>query len=157
MLSNRWIVNVALIVLIAVLFFIAMNFEQQPSQAQAARISGLALDDIDSIEVDSGESVTGFEMHMGRTNGPDTARPMFKFGDGRTDGAVSADGRVRGGYLHGLFASGGFRHACLNRIRARAASGLDYEAEIDRVLDRLADHLAAHLDLDRILEIARAR
>ncbi len=55
MLSNRWIVNVALIVLIAVLFFIAMNFEQQPSQAQAARISGLALDDIDSIEVDSGD------------------------------------------------------------------------------------------------------
>jgi hypothetical protein len=54
-LSNRWIVNVALIVLIAVLFFIAMNFEQQPSQAQAARISGLALDDIDSIEVDSGD------------------------------------------------------------------------------------------------------
>lgn len=55
MLSNRWIVNAALVVLIAVLFFIAMNFEQQPSEAQAARISGLALEDIDSIEVDSGD------------------------------------------------------------------------------------------------------
>jgi len=54
-LSNRWIVNVAMVVLIAVLLFIAMNFEQQPSDAQAARISGLALDEIDSIEVDSGD------------------------------------------------------------------------------------------------------
>ncbi len=112
------------------------------------------------VEQQSGAPLAGFEMHMGRTTGPDTARPMLRLGtakDGRPDGATSADGRVRGTYVHGLFAADGFRHAFLDRIKARAASGLDYESDIDAVLDRLAGHLEAHLDLDRIQEAANAR
>jgi adenosylcobyric acid synthase len=61
-----------------------------------------------------------------------------------------------GCYLHGLFAADGFRHAFLNRIKTRAASGLAFESEIDRVLDTLAEHLETHLDLDALLEAARA-
>ena len=77
--------------------------------------------------------------------------------DGRSEGAQSADGRVAGCYLHGLFASDAFRHAYLSAIRKRAVSGLAYETMIDGVLDRLAEHCAAHLDLPRILEAARGR
>ena len=73
---------------------------------------------------------------------------------GQPSGAVSADGRVMGCYLHGLFALDDFRHAFLSRLKGRAASGLNYEAEIDLVLDALAGHLEHHLDLDRILALA---
>ncbi len=102
-----------------------------------------------------GAPVRGYEMHMGRTRGPGTARPMLTL-DGGPDGAVSEDGRVMGCYLHGLFASAPFRAAFLGRIRARRAGDGDaWQAEIDRVLDRLAAHLERHLDLDRLLAAAR--
>ncbi len=104
----------------------------------------------------TGRPVAGYEMHLGRTTGPDTARPMLDLG-GADGGAVSADGRVRGCYLHGLFAADGFRHAFLAGLRDRPVSGVAYGAEVERVLDRLADHLETHLDLDRILEVARGR
>lgn len=47
---------------------------------------------------------TGYEMHVGDTAGPDAARPLLRLADGRPDGAVSADGRVSGTYVHGFFA-----------------------------------------------------
>ncbi|HUN49800.1 MAG TPA: cobyric acid synthase [Candidatus Sulfotelmatobacter sp.] len=100
--------------------------------------------------------VRGYEIHMGRTAGPDTARPMLLL-DGVPDGAVSADGRVMGCYLHGLFAADEFRHRFLDRLRPRRRSGIIYEASVDATLDRLADHLKAHLDLDRLLAVAQGR
>jgi len=92
---------------------------------------------------------------MGRTSGPALARPMLEL-EGRPEGAVSADGRVMGCYLHGLFAADGFRHAFLGRLRERAASGVAYEAQIEEALDALADHLERSVDLDGLLEVARA-
>ena len=59
-------------------------------------------------EVRSGEPVRGYEIHMGRTAGPGLARPMLRDG-AAADGAVSADGRVMGCYLHGILAADGFR------------------------------------------------
>ena len=39
--------------------------------------------------------------------------PVLRFKDGRTDGAVSANGRVQGAYAHGLFADRAQRDALL--------------------------------------------
>jgi adenosylcobyric acid synthase len=103
----------------------------------------------------SGCAVHGYEMHIGRSVGQATARPMLSLKDGGDGGAVSPDGLVMGCYLHGLFAADAFRHAFLARLAPRARSGLAYEAAIDGVLDRLADHLEAHLDLERLLAAAR--
>ena len=102
----------------------------------------------------TGAALDGYEIHLGRTTGPDCARPMLDL-DGRPDGAVSADGRVAGTYVHGLFAADGFRAAYLAGFGA--ASVLAYEAGIEAALDALADHLEAHLGIDRILDIAHQR
>ena len=95
----------------------------------------------------------GYEMHIGETNGPDCARPLLRFADGRLDGAVSADGRVMGAYVHGLFADDRQRAAWLAMLGT--ASGIDYEAEVERTLDLLADHCEAYLDCDALLAAAR--
>ena len=100
-----------------------------------------------------GVPVRGYEMHMGRTDGADCGRPFLTL-DGRADGAIAADGRVMGGYLHGLFAEDAFRQAFLERLRPGAAGGLAFTAEVEAVLDRLAQHLETHLDLDRLLAAA---
>jgi adenosylcobyric acid synthase len=97
--------------------------------------------------------VRGYEMHMGRTEGPDAARPMLTLG-GQPDGAVSKDGRVAGCYLHGLFSSDPFRAKLLAGLRPDRASGLAYEPLVDAVLERLADHLEAHLDVERLSRLS---
>jgi adenosylcobyric acid synthase len=130
-------------------------------------MTGLALLDVDTVltghktlaEI-TGESVTdgapfhGYEMHVGRTSGPDCGRPMLRFADGRLDGAISANGLVRGAYVHGLFADDRQRGALLSWLGGRGGA-FSYEAEIDAVLDALAEHLARHVDLDRLISLAR--
>ena len=101
-----------------------------------------------------GVPFTGYEMHMGVTEGPDLARPFARLADGAPEGAVSADGRVIGTYVHGLFADDRQRAAWLHRFAA-GASTIAYDDLVERVLDDLAAHLAAHLDLDRLLSLAR--
>jgi adenosylcobyric acid synthase len=112
-----------------------------------------ALVEVTGTEHASGQTVRGYEMHIGRTSGADCARPTLDL-HGRPDGAVSASGRIMGTYVHGLFASDDFRHAFLSSLRARENSGLAYDASVDQVLDALADHLAQHLDTKRILDLA---
>jgi adenosylcobyric acid synthase len=111
------------------------------------------LTEVTGLSVADDAPFHGYEMHVGRTVGPDCARPLLRFADGRTDGAVSADGLIRATYVHGLFADDGQRAAWLNWLGG-SAGGLNYEAEIDHVLDALAEHLARHVDIDRLLEIA---
>jgi adenosylcobyric acid synthase len=108
------------------------------------------------VEVASGAAVRGYEMHVGRTTGPATARPMLRLG-GRDDGALAADGRIAGCHLHGLFAGDDFRRTFLARLGGHGDAGLDYEQRIEATLDALARHLEASLDVPRLVEIAYAR
>ncbi|MDP5307458.1 cobyric acid synthase [Paracoccus spongiarum] len=105
------------------------------------RIAGIAL----------GQPVSGYEIHMGRTAGPDCARPFAHLP--HPDGAISADGRIAGSYLHGLFSDDGFRAAWLARLGAASQPG--FEAGVEAALDALADHLEAHLDVAGLLAVAR--
>jgi adenosylcobyric acid synthase len=128
---------------------------------------GLGLLDIDTLiegektlaEV-SGKSgagdipVKGYEMHVGVSTGPDTARPLVRFADGRADGATSAEGRVAGTYVHGFFADDAQRRAWIERLGG-TPSRHSHEAHVQRTLDELAAHLEAHVDIDRMLRAAR--
>ena len=111
---------------------------------------------VTGAEAPSGEAVEGYEMHMGATSGPDTARPWLTLEDGRDEGARSASGLVMGSYVHGLFAADGFRHAFLERMSSGRARGASYEAEVEDALEALAQHLEANMDLDRLLAAAGA-
>ncbi len=100
--------------------------------------------------------VRGYEMHIGRTTGPALEWPLLDL-SGRAEGARSADGRIAGCYVHGLFASDTFRHAFLSTLKPRTDGGVSFDAGVDAALDALADHLQAHIDLDRMLAIAGYR
>jgi adenosylcobyric acid synthase len=95
-----------------------------------------------------------YEMHVGRTGGSGTARPFARLADGRTDGAVSPDGRVAGTYLHGLFTADTARRAWL-RARGATPGNHAHAASVEAALDALAAHLETHVDVDRLLSLAR--
>jgi len=97
---------------------------------------------------------SGYEMHIGETSGPDAVhRPFAQLANGQADGAVSADGRVAGTYVHGLFSDDRQRARWL-RLLGAETSDLDYGSLVDSILDRFADHLETHLDCERLLAIS---
>ena len=117
--------------------------------------SAKALRQVAARDARTGEGVRGYEMHMGRTFGPDTSRPLLVL-DGKPEGARDVSGRIGGCYVHGLFAADGYRRAFLRELGIDGG-GFAFDATVEATLDRLADHLAESLDPARILEIARAR
>ena len=135
-------------------------------EGPARTVDGLGLLDVDTelggdkilvettgTSLPDGAPFEGYEMHVGRTQGPGTARAVIRLADGRHDGAIAPSGRVAGCYIHGLFAHDQQRRAWLARIGA-AASPLDYEADVEATLDALARHLEQHLDCDALLALA---
>lgn len=109
------------------------------------------LERVQAVEAGSGLPVEGYEIHIGRTQGADCARP-FAFVDGRAEGAMSADGRIVGSYLHGLFAADDFRAGFLARLGI-AAAPRRHAAEVEAALEALADHMEAHLDVPGLLRV----
>jgi adenosylcobyric acid synthase len=136
-------------------------------EGAATEVAGLGLLDVRTTmqtqkqvrltkgrHIPSGAHVEAYEIHLGQTDGPDCARPLFMTALG-PDGAMRADGRVMGSYLHGMFATDGFRQAFLTALGAQA-SGLAHGASVQRTLDKLADHIEQHVACTDLLNIARA-
>jgi adenosylcobyric acid synthase len=101
----------------------------------------------------TGTTVNGYEIHLGRTEGPDRARPLFSV-NGQPEGAQRADGRVMGSYLHGMFTEDAFRRAFLASLGATSGNA-SYDQTVEDTLDALADHLAAHVDCEALLKLAQ--
>lgn len=82
--------------------------------------------------------VTGYEIHMGKSQGPALSQPAFEI-EGRPEGALSKDEQILGTYLHGVF-----DHPSALRVLLQWA-GLDGHAELDfnelreQSIDRIAD------------------
>lgn len=128
-----------------------------------AFIEGLGLLDVETVMTDrktlrqvtgrlpGGAPFAGYEMHVGRTEGGE--RPMLRFDEGGEDGAVSADGRVRGCYVHGLFDSGAARAELLAELGA-ASERVDQSVRVDQALDEIAIALEAAFDIPALAAIA---
>lgn len=101
--------------------------------------------------VPSDTPLTGYEIHIGRTDGADCARAFAQIGD-RKDGAISTDGRVTGTYLHGMFADDTFRAYWLGQFGVSQQNS--YGSSVQTTLDALADHVETYLDVDGLLNLA---
>jgi adenosylcobyric acid synthase len=110
------------------------------------------LTQVSARHVGSDRAVSGYEIHIGQTDGPDCDNRWLTV-EGQSHGAASPDGRIMGCYLHGLFSEDAFRAHFLSGMGV-ASGGLDFDRTIDQTLDRLAEHLETHLDLDAILAMA---
>jgi adenosylcobyric acid synthase len=100
-----------------------------------------------------------YEIHLGRTHVAPGARPRALVEDGaalRPDGAVSADGRVWGTYLHGLFDAVSVRAALLRELRVSAIMTPqgDYASVREAEYARLAAVVSAHVDVAALLRLA---
>lgn len=113
-----------------------------------------ALRDVEGRLTQDEAPFRGYEMHIGRTDGPAAQHPFLVFSDGRRDGAVAAGGQIAGCYVHGLFADDHLRAHWLRGL-GTTASGQSYDADVDATLDALAAHLERYIDIDRILDLAR--
>lgn len=115
---------------------------------QLRRVQGrLMLDDA---------PVEGYEIHCGESRGPALAQPSGVLDGGRPDGALSADGRVLGSYLHGLLDTPQALAAVLHWAGLEQAEPLDLDALQEAAIERLADAVQAHLDtalLERLLPV----
>ncbi|MEI6046343.1 MAG: cobyric acid synthase, partial [Chloroflexota bacterium] len=123
----------------------------------------------------SGLTVSGYEIHMGRTvpthqhdgNGsfeePDAVLRLTRRENESIDdleGFMNERGNVWGTYLHGLFANDGFRHAILSNLLKRKGitdSSLQTKRfrtlSKDRDYERLAELLRSNLDLKVLREL----
>jgi adenosylcobyric acid synthase len=97
-------------------------------------------------------ALTGYEIHLGFSHGPDCARPMTLI-DGRPDGAISPDGLVSGTYLHGLFESDGYRASLLAGF-GLTGGATSYRADVDAALDEIANELEVSVGFERIWALA---
>ena len=109
------------------------------------------LTSVHAMHVDTELPFEGYEIHIGRTVGPDNARP-FAHVDGQPEGAQSSDGRVMGSYLHGMFSNDAWRGAFLNSLGVTASGS--YSSGVEQALDDLADHVETFLDVEGILQAA---
>ncbi len=142
-----------------------MIHDPQGLEGPPASVEGLGLLDVETILVPdktltqvtathlpTNTTLSGYEIHLGETSGPDGARPFAMIGN-TPDGAISRSSQVSGTYLHGCFGSDAFRAAFLQGLGATASS-LRFDDLIETTLDALAVHLETHLDLDALLALA---
>ncbi len=122
-------------------------------------VEGLALLDVETVmaaektvrnskaySLEHDVPLSGYEIHLGVTEGPDTVRAPIAI-DGRPDGAGSADGRVIGTYLHGLFSSDAYRRRLLESFGIEGG-GQSYRDMVDEALDEMALELEERLSPD---------
>ncbi|MFD1199613.1 cobyric acid synthase [Brucella gallinifaecis] len=134
-------------------------------EGQVRNVDGLGLLDVDTVMEPEkivrnvvarsklyDVALDGYEIHIGRTNGPDAIRPFSRIG-GHDDGAVSANGRVMGTYMHGVFGSDEFRR-CFLAMFGVSSSDYNYRSGIDAALDDLAEALENCLDIDALFALS---
>ena len=97
--------------------------------------------------VKSGAQVKGYEIHHGKTQADNIAKPYLLNQQGNTIGYVQ--GNIAGMYAHGLFDNAVYRHEFLQKIGVTATSG-EWNEQVDAALDTLAQHLASNCDMNAI-------
>jgi len=101
----------------------------------------------------SGAPFEGYEIHSGRTRAAAEVSPLLQLADGTYDGAITADGRIAGCYVHGLFDRAEQRAAWLSRLGV-SSDGVQHSGRVEAALDELASELEKVVNVSRVLDIA---
>ncbi|MHC1565841.1 MAG: cobyric acid synthase [Candidatus Syntropharchaeales archaeon] len=100
-----------------------------------------------------GGEVTGYEIHMGVTDGEEDVSFMADYPVGH----VNTAGNVIGTYLHGVFDEKTFRGSVLDHLFEMKGvlppQHLDFETFREKGFRKLAALVSRHLDLERVMEI----
>jgi adenosylcobyric acid synthase len=106
------------------------------------------------------EPLTGYEIHMGRTDYHSVRHPVYIQDGGRWEGAVGEGGNVFGTYLHGIFDNFSWTEKLLNVLRRRRGlpeqnSSLPrtYRDYKEKEYDKLAEVIRESLDMKTIYRI----
>jgi cobyric acid synthase CobQ/L-threonine-O-3-phosphate decarboxylase len=99
--------------------------------------------------------VHGYEIHHGRTTS--ALRRALKMADGSEAGAVSADGRIWGSYLHGIFDDDDFRRCFIDMLRSsrnlQPLGKVVARYDLEPAFDRLADIVRESMDINKIYRL----
>jgi adenosylcobyric acid synthase len=134
-------------------------FEAEKSRT---RVTGTILEPEGILAPLAGTSITGYEIHMGRTALREGAKPFTQIADSITgkrtqEGACGSN--VYGSYVHGIFDSeaavGGIVRALAEAkgITEEMGRTVDFAAFKESQYDLLADGLREHLDMEAIYRI----
>jgi len=129
-------------------------------QKHTVQSKGTILADRDFFSACTGETVVGYEIHMGRSTLDEGQLPLFKL---TSNGVSYADGLQAGNafgtYLHGIFDNDGLRTALLvwlwqrrDRLRPVEAS-LSQAALRESAFNELADLVRQSVDIERVRTI----
>ncbi len=115
-----------------------------PGKSLINRSGQLTLD-----KFSSSVTVSGYEIHAGKSAGPALNRPVIRWEDQegcQSDGAVSEDGQILGTYLHGLFDERDALKALLEWAGLTVETRFDYQALREREVQRLSDSVEKAMD-----------
>lgn len=104
----------------------------------------------------NGQTITGYEIHMGQTTTESAWLEIEQRGETAVsvlDGAMSANQKIWGCYIHGLFANETLRRAWLAQLGHVSTASTNEADLIMASIDRLADSVEENLQLDKYLQI----
>lgn len=112
---------------------------------------------------DKKATVTGYEIHMGRTELGGGASALFRITSRNAenvsykDGAISRDGSAWGTYIHGIFENDGFRGNLLGGLRKKkglvGVNSASYSDTKEDAYEALADLVEGHADMPSIMAL----
>jgi len=103
------------------------------------------------------QDVSGYEIHLGKTEHLTECDYFAKLEDGTLDGCVIEEGRVVGTYLHNIFHNDKFRNEWLNRLRS--IKGIEQQDVVNTSMikeqsyEKLAEIVEEHIDMDLLMEL----
>ncbi len=95
-------------------------------------------------------AMNGYEIHLGVTRGDGLERAAVELADGRSEGAISADGQIFATYCHGVFDHPDALTALMAWAGLQETAQVDFPARREADLNRLADSVEAALDWEKL-------
>ena len=139
-------------------------------ESELTEFDGLAMLDIttelkaekqlirrEGTHLQSGETVTGYEIHHGISQS--SLEPCLEFSDGSFCGSRQEKGNVWGAYLHGIFDSDGFRRWFIDELRIKKGFAPHKQVlvpyNLESAFDNVADIVRQSVDMDEIYKLLK--